>query len=230
MDNLLTRPLFITFEGIENSGKGTQLLNFIEFLIDNDNDVLGDKYSGFVYHREPTKKTPSGIAFNEKLANHEEMTAEQATDYVIRDRLEHQKIIEHEIGHNGFFYICSRYADSTGAYQVSQGADWKDIYDRHHFKEPGGTRMPDITIYLDISVEESLRRSKKQVKQDLFDTKKDLLKKLEDAYAFWFERTSERHERIIIRVNGEQSPEKVAEEMKRKVAKAIRDNHERLKP
>lgn len=226
----MTRPLFITLEGTEYSGKGTQLLYLIDFLIDNDNNIMGNKYTGFVYHREPTKKTSYGRKFNENLANHVEMSPEEATDLVINDRLAHQKIIDHEINTNGFFYICSRYADSTGAYQVSQGQDWKDIYNRHRFGQTEGTRVPDITIYIDISAEESFRRSSNRDKKDLFDTKTEFLKKLNDAYEFWFTQTSKLHDRIIIRVNGEQSVEEVANEMKNKLTEAIEQHYERFKP
>lgn len=228
--NYLTRPLFITLEGIENSGKNTQLLNLIEFITHNDNGYIGDKYSGFVYHREPTKKTEAGIRFNEKLANHEEMSAEEATKLVIKDRYQHQPLITDSL-EKGFHYICNRYFDSTGAYQVSQGANWKDIYNRHKFGQADGTRTPDITIFFNISLEESYRRGQgNEGKDDLFDVKKEFLKKLQDAYMKWFENTAQYDNRIILIINGEQSKEDVAKEMKEKLIEAIKNNYEKFKP
>lgn len=228
--NLKTRPLLINFEGGECAGKETQLYPFIKFLIDNDNNILGDKYTGYSYHREPTDKSEYGIQFNKNLANHIEMSAEEALGLVVKDRLIHQDTINYVINQLEFFYILSRYADSTGAYQVSQGADIIDVYNRHMFDQVGGTRMPDLTIYLQISAEESIRRSKNRIKKDLFDTKVELIKKVDDAYIKWFNYTSKLHNRHIIYVNGEQKSEEVTKEILEKVTDVIKNDYEFFKP
>lgn len=228
--DLITRPLFITFEGAEGAGKGVQKYKFAKFLQDNDNGILGDKYSDYIMSREPTKYSEAGRTFNLKLRNKIFMTAKEQTEFVIIDRFNHDKDIRKEILKNKF-YICDRYFDSTGAYQVLQGMDWKTIYDKHKFHQKNGIIIPDITIYFSISGETSLKRTQNRKVKDSFDEDINLISNLDEAYMFWFKKTNDLiPERRLIIVNGEQSIDAVTQEMFSKVTETIRKNYNFFKP
>ena len=228
--NLLTRPLFITLEGGEGAGKGIQKYKLAAFIQDNDNNIFGNKYSDYIMSREPTNYSEAGRTFNFKLANKIPMTVEEQTNYVIKDRFEHKKDIIEEIK-KGKFYICDRFFDSTGAYQVLQGIDWKTVYDQHKFHQEQGMIIPDITIYIGVSGKTSLERTKDRKVKDAFDNDVNLINNLDDAYRFWFDKTAGLlPQRKLIMVNGEQSIEDVTREMFSKLRETIQNNYDFFKP
>lgn len=228
--NLLTRPLFITLEGGEGAGKGVQKYRLAEFIQNNDNEILGTKYSDVILSREPTNYSKAGRTFNTKLANKIPMSAKEQLKYVSDDRFEHDPVIRYQLA-AGKFYISDRFFDSTGAYQVLEGVSWEDVIKAHKIGEEGSIIIPDITIYFSISVKTSLERTKDRKVKDTFDEKVSLITNLDDAYKFWFKKTSHlMPQRRLIIVNGEQSIEKVAQEMIAKIIETIKKDYDFFKP
>ena len=141
---------FITFEGIEGSGKTTQIHLLMDWLKARTHRVL--------LTREPGG-TPIGEQIRTILLNptNTEMTPEaeillfsaaraQIVREVIRPRLE-----------AGWIVICDRFADSTLAYQgYGHGLPLDDLLRITEFATGG--LWPDLTIYLDLDVETGLRR------------------------------------------------------------------------
>jgi len=142
--------LFITFEGPDGAGKSTQI-----DLVTRHLRRLG--YEVF-YTREPGG-TAIGDQIREILhdVNNTEMTARaeillysasraQLVQEVIRPRLAQGQVV-----------LCDRYADSTYAYQ---GYGRQLDFDSLHLITRFATQalQPDLTIYLDLEVEEGLRR------------------------------------------------------------------------
>ncbi len=141
---------FITFEGIEGSGKTTQVNLALDWLRDRADNVL--------HTREP-----GGTAIGNRIRTilldpiHTEMAAEaeillysaaraQIVRQVIRPHLEQGGIV-----------ICDRFYDSTLAYQgYGRGLSLPDL--RHITAFATGGLTPDLTLYLDLAVEAGLRR------------------------------------------------------------------------
>jgi dTMP kinase len=141
---------FITFEGIEGSGKTTQIRLLMDWFKQRT-------------HRALLTREPGGTSIGEQvravLLNpiNTEMTPEaeillfsaaraQIVRQVIRPRLD-----------EGWIVICDRFADSTLAYQgYGHGLPLDDLLRITEFATGG--LWPDLTIYLDLDVETGLRR------------------------------------------------------------------------
>ncbi len=142
--------LFITFEGPEGSGKTTQLKLLAEWLRERGCDVLATR-------------EPGGTAISEAIRGilldptHTEMQpeAEILLFSAARAQIVAQVIRPHLQG--GGIVLCDRYADSTLAYQgYGRGLDLDTLRTITAFATGG--LVPDLTIYLDIAIEEGLRR------------------------------------------------------------------------
>ena len=219
---LNTRPLFISLEGGEGAGKNTQKY-FIEKLIQyNDIPLMGNKYSEVVMGREPTNYSKAGKKFNFNLNNDVSMSSEEQTKLVVQDREEHCHIIKKDIS-IGRFYISDRFLDSTFAYQVLKGMDLKQIVHMHKEKK---ILIPDITIYISVNGDESLRRTKNRIIKDSFDSDKNLILNLDQAYKRWFEKTQEYFPgRHIILVDGNKSVDEVKTEIFEKLVETIKNDY-----
>jgi len=142
--------LFITFEGPEGSGKTTQLKLLAEWLRERGCDVLATR-------------EPGGTAISEAIRailldpTRREMQpeAEILLFSAARAQIVAQVIRPHLQG--GGIVLCDRYADSTLAYQgYGRGLDLDTLRTITAFATGG--LVPDLTIYLDIAIEEGLRR------------------------------------------------------------------------
>ncbi|MCS7222091.1 MAG: dTMP kinase [Anaerolineae bacterium] len=142
--------LFITFEGPEGSGKTTQIQLLGEWLSCQGYNVL--------ITREPGG-TPLGDQIRAILLSpeHRDMCpeAEALLFSVARSQLVRQVIQPHL--NKGGVVLCDRYADSTLAYQgYGRGLDLDMLGTIITFATGG--LWPDLTIYLDLPVEEGLAR------------------------------------------------------------------------
>lgn len=148
--------LFVTFEGPEGSGKTTQIQLLAEALQQRGQAVLttrepggtriGNAVRALLLDSQHTEMSPraEALLFNAARA--------QIVDEVIRPALATGKVV-----------ICDRYADSTLAYQgYGHGQSITELRRLADFATGG--LQPALTVYLDIDVEEGLRR--KQVQYD----------------------------------------------------------------
>lgn len=142
--------LFITFEGPDGSGKSTQ----IELVSDH---LQQQGYR--VYHTREPGGTAIGDQIREILHNigNAEMTAraEILLYSASRAQLVEQIILPHLA--QGEIVLCDRYADSTYAYQgYGRQLDFDTLRVITNFATQ--SLKPDLTIYLDLEVEEGLKR------------------------------------------------------------------------
>ena len=220
-----TRNLFVTFEGIDGCGKGKQLENFLSLLLNDENDFLGDKYSTVWITREPTKLTKAGKAIAQGIRQREVGPLEAAKKFV-DDRIEHTDDYILPRYYEGSWILSSRYDFSTLSYQLTQGLPFSKLYDMHQY-EAKKTIVPDITLLFDVPVEVALKRTakrngiKEQYEKESFQ--RLLVEKQEEALNELLRRQPERN---IIRINGNQTPEKVAEEMQSKIEELVQSKEE----
>ena len=142
--------MFITLEGPEGSGKSMQICEIAEFLRGHGKQVLttrepggtfiGDQIREVIMRMDNTMMSPRAeiLLFCAARA--------QIVEEVIRPNLQ-----------KGLVVISDRYADSTLAYQgYGHGLDLETLKLILHFAT-GGLK-PDLTLLLDVDVEEGLNR------------------------------------------------------------------------
>jgi len=141
---------FITFEGIDKCGKTTQAKRLVQTLTHAGHEV--------VFTREP-----GGTAISERIraivldGNTGGMTRWTELLLMMASRAQHTEEVILPALHDGKVVVCDRYADSTVAYQgYGRGLDLATIAGLNRIATLGLT--PDLTILLDISIEEAVRR------------------------------------------------------------------------
>ncbi|MDN5247639.1 MAG: dTMP kinase [Wolbachia endosymbiont of Tyrophagus putrescentiae] len=151
--------MFITFEGIDGSGKTTQS----RLLADYFKEIYGKE--SVVLTREP-----GGTDFAEKIR---EVLLVSSIDPVsellllVSMRYEHIKKVISPALANGRIIICDRFIDSTIAYQgYGSGVDLGLIKKLHDLFE---IKYPDITFILDVDVNIGIERVKNQNKYEKMD-------------------------------------------------------------
>lgn len=142
--------LFVTFEGPEGSGKTTQIELLRGYLEEKGYSVLATR-------------EPGGTSIGDQIRailldprNTEILPASEALLFsAARAQIVHQVIRPYL--QQGGIVLCDRYADSTLVYQgYGHGLDLEMLHTITALAT-GGLK-PDLTIYLDIDVEEGLRR------------------------------------------------------------------------
>ncbi|WCR54265.1 MAG: Thymidylate kinase [Wolbachia endosymbiont of Ctenocephalides orientis wCori] len=153
--------MFITFEGIDGSGKTTQsrlLANYFKQIRGEDNVVL--------------TREPGGTDFAEKIRSVLLQTNVDPMSellLLVSMRYEHMKKLILPALRGGKTVICDRFIDSTIAYQgYGLGVDLELIKNLHKLAE---IHYPDITFILDIDVKVGLSRAKDKNKYEEMDIK-----------------------------------------------------------
>ena len=213
----MEKTYFITFEGIDGSGKDTQLFELVKAIKNDDNFPFGNKYSNIWVTRNPTKITQSGRKVS-NLIRKGSIDGKTAARLYIQDRIEHSRIIRQFLRYS--HVLSSRYDISTLTYQYVQGIDFDELYNAHNFGKSDGCVIPDISVVFEIPAEISFKRiSKRGEKREYFE-ELDFQKKLVEAQRICVEKLRERGRKIIV-VNANQEIEKVKDEMLGKIYELI---------
>lgn len=136
--------LLIAFEGIDGTGKSTQISLLAEYLRSQGKDVI--------VTREPTD-SDYGRRIRELYLCREQCSPEEELDLFIQDRKLHvTKLIKPALN-AGRIVLTDRYYYSTAAYQGANGLDAADILQRNRFAP-----RPDLVILLTMPPELSAER------------------------------------------------------------------------
>lgn len=144
------RGLFISFEGIDGSGKSTQARHLARDLEDAGHDVVLTREPGGSPGAEEIRKLVLEGATDRWSAETEILLFTAAR----RDHLE--RTIEPALA-AGRIVLCDRFADSTRVYQGVSRGDLRGLVDRLHELMIG--REPDLTLLIDMDPAEGLRRA-----------------------------------------------------------------------
>lgn len=149
--------MFITFEGIEGSGKTTQIRHAMEFLKQKGKDC--------VMTREPGG-TITGQKIRSILLDPESNGMDPSAELLLyfADRAEHVNKIINPALSAGKTVLCDRYFDATKAYQGYARGLNMDLLDKLH-KMIIHDLKPDITILLDLDPKTGLSRAWKQINE-----------------------------------------------------------------
>jgi len=165
--------MFISFEGIEGSGKSSLIKNLKNYYKNHALDVF-------------FTKEPGGTELGEKIREilldpTSEIDPSSELFLLMADRVHHVKNkINPNLNENKIVF-CDRYIDSTIAYQGGgRDLDDKDIEGMiKMLKLP----IPDLTILLDVPVEMGLMRAKERSELDRFEKEDiDFHKKIRQSY------------------------------------------------
>lgn len=196
--------MFITLEGPDGSGKTSQIPRLAEALRAAGYEVVTTREPGGTQIGDQIRKVLFDLD-NKDMHPRSEILLFQASraqlvEEVIRPALAAGKLV-----------LCDRYADSTMAYQGhGHGIDLKQLGEIVRFAT-GGLK-PDLTLFLDISVEEGLRRR---------DAGGDW-NRLDDYNPIFHERVYKGYLELIAaepgrweRVNAARSPDQIAADLER---------------
>ena len=193
---------FISFEGIDGSGKSTQIQKLAEFLEARDFDI--------VITREPGGSKGGEEIRNLLLqGNVDRWSAETEILLFTAARRDHLERIILPALEEGKIVICDRFTDSTRMYQGMRGVNLRNLVDT--LNEKVIKFDPDLTIVIDINPEISLKRAKsrKIVEERFEDFGVDLQMKMRKGF---LELAKEFGNRVEV-VNGQQSIDKLAQDI-----------------
>jgi dTMP kinase len=162
--------LFITFEGVEGSGKTTQIQRLKKYL---DRKGIPCKVT----------REPGGCPIGEKVRkillnpDHREMVPLSELLLYEAARAQHVKEVIEPFLKKGGVVLCDRFSDATIAYQgYGRKIDLRWIERLNHFSSRG--IKPDVTFLLDcpsdVGLKRALKRNRtlKQEKEERFEKEK----------------------------------------------------------
>jgi dTMP kinase len=144
MKKMNHKGLLIVFEGIDGTGKSTQLTMLADYLWQRGYPV--------VTTREPTDG-PYGQKIREIYTNRENYSIDQELELFLKDRQQHVDELITPALDRGEIVLCDRYFLSTVAYQGARGCAVEQLLERNDFAPD-----PDIVLLLEVPVETSLQR------------------------------------------------------------------------
>ncbi len=206
----MSKGKFIVFEGIDGSGKSTQVAMLREKL-----SALGRKVT---LTAEPTAM-PSGQALRRALSGEEPQSECQMAAMFVLDRIAHnihptEGIIA--LTEDGLDVISDRYYYSTLAYQ---GQSTSYVWTKHMNVDCPQIKRPDLCIYLDLSPEASLERI--QGRGEAFEIYENFerLTAVRNSFLSVI-RDLRRDGELIFAVDANRSPEEISDE----IFRIVRDN------
>lgn len=198
-----TPGLFISFEGIDGSGKSTQVARLAEYL-----RTLG--------HEVIVTREPGGSKGAEEIralvlqGDPDRWSAETEILLFTAARRDHLERLIRPALADGKIVICDRFADSTRMYQGLSRGDLRGVVDSLHDLMIG--IEPDLTILIDMDPTEGLRRAKgRQGTEERFE---DFGTGLQAAMRAGFLQLAEEYSNRIRVIDGGQDVDAVAADIR----------------
>jgi dTMP kinase len=193
----MERSIFITFEGLDGSGKSTQISILKNYLEDKGIKVY-------------VTREPGGTEVGEKIRSillDPDLTLKPWTEafLYIGSRVENTEKIKKKL-QEGFWVICERYMDSTIAYQgYGRGLPINILSDLNRIAT--SNLIPHITFLIDIDPYKSLSRKKN------FDRiERESLEFYDKVRKGYLEIAEREKERFVI-ISGERSIEEIRKDI-----------------
>lgn len=198
---------FIVFEGIDGSGKSSQVLILKKRL----------EADGYKVHTtfEPTDN-PIGTMIRGVLKGEESADNRTIAALFAADRLHH--LLNEQDGilkklNEGYIVLCDRYYFSSYAYHsVHMDMDWVIEIN----KKSAELLRPDLNIFIDVSPEMAMQRiQKNRTATELYETM-DMLKNVCSNYQIAFEKMKNTEK--IIRITGDDTLEAIGDVIQKEVS------------
>jgi len=186
--------MFIVFEGLDGSGKTTQLSKLA--------DMLKQRKVKCITTQEPTD-FPTGVLIREALRKNVEFLPETLALLFAADRFEHvNKAILPELN-KGVSVLCHRFVFSNLAFQgLAMPMDKVLAYNRSALD----LLMPDLTVFVDTPPDLCIRRIHRERENiELFE-REDILRAVRENYLRAFEMLPDTE---VWRIDGDRPEEEV---------------------
>jgi dTMP kinase len=200
----MSKNLFIALEGIDGSGKTTQIPKMAAFLEENGHKVYATA--------EPTRG-PIGRMIRDIFAGKMEGDHRVIAALFAADRLQH--LLDENNGllsklKEGYTVLTDRYYLSSYAYHgVHTDLDW--VVESNRISKE--LLQPDVHIYIDMDPVVSMQRiNATRPSAELYETE-DNLRSVKNAYEIAISRIENQEK--IARVNGNDSEDKVFKDVKK---------------
>ena len=201
--------MFITFEGIDLSGKSTQIKLLKNYLENNNKRVI-------------TVREPGGTQISEKirdiLLDKVHLKMEYLTEFLLfsasRQQLTKEIILPYL--KKKYFVLSDRYYDSSTAYQGYGGMLDLGIITKLNKIATDGL-VPDLTFLINISIDECIKRKKlMRKKEDRIEQKKiSYYKKVISGYL----KIADNNNRRFVVIDGSKSIDEIHKEIILRVTK-----------
>lgn len=201
------RGLFITFEGIDGSGKGSQVQRFVKYLFGLD------KYNHVIMTRNPYKDSQ----IRKMLRADEDPFAKARlmAEVFVEDRRKHVNEIVIPNLEKGHFVVSDRYRLSTITYQHAQGLPMEELIEMQK-----DLPVPDITFVIDVPAEVGKQRMQNDDIRDP-EHKFEADMQFQDMVRQNFYKAKEMLNEKIIIINGNQDKESVFRDVVKAFEKEI---------
>lgn len=141
---ILSSGKLIVFEGVDGTGKSTQLELLASYLEEDGYPVVTTK--------EPTEGS-YGQKIRQLYLNRKQCTRDEELELFLADRREHVRDVLTPALQQGKIILCDRYYLSTAAYQGANGFDPADILAKNSFAP-----VPDIALLFQAPLATGLAR------------------------------------------------------------------------
>ena len=197
----MSNAKFIVVEGLDGSGKGTQIRMLAKALEDQGHNIF--------LTSEPTQFATGGLV-RDTLGHMTKRTPAELAGLFLADRIAHcsnptsglKNMLE-----NGTTVICDRYYYSSFAYQGSQtDLSWV----MHANLDCPDILKPDLCIFLDVSPDECDGRIEKgRASREIYESL-EAIKRTRAQYMNVFEMLPDHNIKII---NAQRTPEEISKEV-----------------
>lgn len=190
--------MFISFEGTEGVGKTTLIRKIYEHLEQQGQQVVLTREPGGTPMAEQIRSLLLSVNHEESMSNDTELllmyaARAQHLQQVIMPALKEHKTV-----------LCDRFTDASFAYQCAgRGLSQSKL---QLLNENFVSHMPNITFWLDASIETGMSRARERGALDRFEQEKvTFFEKVRAGYQQLWEQYPER----VKRLDATQSPEQV---------------------
>lgn len=202
------RGLFLVFEGVDGSGTTTQVEYLCKFLKNRGHEVIRTREPGGTPLSE-------GIRHLVLDPNWKETSFLTELFLYAASRAQHVEELIAPALEQGCIVICDRFTASSVAYQsFGRGLD-RSLVEKVN-EMAMGSCIPDMTIFLRISVEEALRRRVRRAEQ--IDRLEEAGQRLQERVALGYEAIFKEDSNAVA-VDAHQDPDDIAQEINKDLLK-----------
>ena len=160
--------MFFVLEGIDGSGKETQVKMLVETL-----KKAGKKVEVIEF---PDYNSGPGKKIGQYLDNKLQLTHKDVAKLYADDRRLHQERIKKWL-EEGVIVVSDRYAYSNIAYQRVNGVDYDYLLSLDK-----DMIFPDLVFFVDTTIAEVIRRMNNSRKKDKYESSKNYLARVSETY------------------------------------------------